>query len=972
MITQDDLERLANNPERGINMLVADVEKNQFNGTVTLNSKAHPAILAYDLILGTTHAFFNRLSDAVSKTHLKHARNVNDLSRNMGDEERFGLFAMPSSSSVQMGISETAFMDVAKDVTVVQGKVSTKYKKLLIPKDTVLDVNGYPFATNNGVEIRWSEKAGWQAVFDEETNNPFSPIGTNLVQKGFKLVNGTMYRLFTIPVQQLSITATENITANVGSGCMGRIEYKDYLYGVRAFLIKNGVQTEIDVTYDKDVFDPLKPTLAIIFDTVNNTIDYEIPDVYLNNGLGTGSLRIFTYTTVGLLEKDLRQTPATKIAANYQDYRYGSGNLSEYSAPLRNMGGIAWSMVETVTGGSDPVPFNEIKQALIDGRRSRNTPITENNLKGKVSNFGYGAVQTIDYLTYRTYSLSKELPIQSNKGFYAPMSCYVGSHLTTANDLIAAGVVFDNGRRITIPHNVLFDISTSTTKLVNAITADRYKNMTGEQLVDTLAKSTLAYTPFYYVMDMTNNQAVLRTYHLDSPKIKNQTFVAENASLGFELGVGSIAIEHVNTGYRVTIVTQSSDAYKKLDNNQLAIQLSLTPQDTNSLASVAGVLVGVTDDDERVFEFHLDSKFDVDVNDIMYFTNFNQFGAVQPNTGSTLSTSMTFIFCYVGDQEYSKTDSDAKIDRTLFGQDLVAIIETSYGVTFGKLMGNLYSRIRPLIGEAQYLRYTMDVPMTYPKNVFEYVDGQLVFGDDDLPVVKYKAGDMVYNTDGSVRLLYQRGDVVIDELGNPVEVAPRDLKYHWDFIAFDANYYFSTDLYDIEFAQYTKDYFVDEISYQLEVFTADALDRTNLFYQPRSKLGFQKVVVNSNFEAFLKQDLEFTLIYYLTATGYKDQNLKDALTASSPKVLNEGVFNKTTIGISNFVNDLMRDTPEQVVSVKLSAVAGDETVDVISNIDELAGFSIRKKLEQTGDGGLTIKESIDIIFMLHDVSTVGN
>lgn len=966
-MSQDDLERLANNPQRGINLIVNEIENNWFDGTVKLNSKSHPAVLSMDLILGTSHGFLNRLGDAVSKVFLLHARNVSDMSRNMSDDERFGLFANPADCSLQFAISEASFMSIAKDYTATQGKSTLSFKKLLIPKDTVVDVNGYSFAVSNGVELRFGEKSGWQAVFDEETNNPFTPITTNLVEKDKKLVNGTVYRLFTIPVKQMDIKATENITSNEGSGCRGSITYPDYLYGVRAFLYKDGVLSEIGVTYDQDVFDPLSPTLALNIDTVNKRFEYEIPDVYIANKLGIGTVRIYTYTTKGAMTKDLRETPPTNIIPNYQDYRYGAGKLNEFSSPLRNAPGVAWAVTAVATGGEDPIPFNEMKRQLIEDRRSRMTPITESNLVGKVENYGYTAVKSIDFLTRRSYSVSKELPIQDNKGFYAPMSCYVGSHLASANDLIGAGVVLDNGARITIPHNVLFDISEPTAKLLGTIDRQQYAGLSSEALVAKMANVTLAYTPFYYVMDLSNHQAVLRTYHLDEPTINNQTFVAENSTLGFELGVGAMNIAHQDDGYVITIVTQSSDSYKQVDNDQVGVQLSINPQDSSSQASLRGTLVGLTEQKERIWQFTLKSKFDVDVNNIIYFTNFSQFGIVQPSTGTALDLEMTLIFTTLGDPEYTKTDSDAKIDTTLFDDDVVAVIETRYSITLGKQLGNLYSRIRPLVGEAQYQRYGIDIPETYPETVFKYENGQLVFDENGDMVVEHKAGDIAYNSDGKVRLLYSRGDVIYEN-GVPVELAPRDLKYHWDFIGFDGNYFFSTDTYDKDFAQFTKDYFVNVISKDMEAFTALALDRTNLLYQPRSKLGWQKVVVNSNYESFLKQDLSFTITYYLTASGFRNQNLKDALTQSTPKVLNTKIYGADTIGTANFTTALLENASSDVVSAKTNALSGDTTVDVISNLDSLTGFSIRKELKLSGDGGTTVKEAIDIIFLQHDAS----
>lgn len=965
-LSQKDLELLANNPSRGINQIINEIENNWFNGTVQLNSKSHPFVLSMDLILGTSHGFINRLQDGVSRNHLRHARNISELSLNMSDEERYGLFAYPSNTVLQLAMDVNTFNTLSIDRTEQVGAVSVTYKELLVPKDTVVPVMGYDFSIMNGIRIQYNERNGWRVMYDGDTNNPLAPISSNLLDRDFKQVDDRKYLLVNIPVLQLGCMANENITANEASGCRGTYTYNDYLFGVRAFLINDKGMNEIRVSYDQDVFDPLTVTMALDIDTVNNRISYEIPDVYISNGLGKGVVRLYTYTTKGELSKDLTSVEPGKIVPNYQDYTYGQGNLGVYSIPFRNAGGVAWRVLEMVRGGTNPTPFNEIKRRVIFGRQQRTLPITENNLKGLVENYGYSPVKAIDFVTKRTYALTKELPVQGNKGFYSPMACYVGSYLASVDDLVKTGVVLDNGSRVTIPHNVLFDISNPTSRLVNQLTKNQYMNLSGEQLVDLLNRITLVYTPFYYVIDTSDKQAVLRTYHLDSPKIDRQTFVQSNPSLGLGVGVGQIAIEHRDGGYTITLVTQSDGAYQQLDNSQLGVQLSIQPQDTNSLASIPGRLVGMLDK-ERVWEFQLDSRFDVDVNDVLYFTNFWQFGSVQRSTGSTLSSEITFIFTTAGDKDVTRSDIDQKIDDSIFAIPMVGITETHYHVLFGRLLGNLYSRIRPLVGEAQYKRYDADVPARWLTTTHVRENGQLVFDEAGQPIVEHLAGDIIYEPDGSPRLLYRRDVDIVYENGEPVMLEPRFLKYHWDFIAFDGNYMFSKDAYDKEFAQDTKNFFTDVVSVQMDGFTSQALDRTNLYYQPRSKLGYQRVVINSNYESILRQDLSFTVTYYLTESGYRNPNLRAALESSTPRQLNMALFGKTTIGITGFVELLMKDAGDQVVTVKISALSGDDTVDVISNVDDLTGFSVRKRLELSSDGLVSVQEDIDIIFLPHDV-----
>lgn len=965
-ISQEELERLANNPMRGINLIVNEVEQNWFNGTVQLNSKTHPAVLCMDIILGTSHGFINRVLDATSRIAMRHARTVSELSRNMGDEERYGLFASPSSTVAQMGMNVDTFMELALERTLTVGKASVTYKELLIPKDTTINVNGYDFAISNGIRIQYNERNGWKVVYDGETNSPFQPIGSNVLVRDFKQVDDRLYILINIPVVQLSCKVSENFTVNDASGCRGTITYNDYLYGVRAFLVQNGVMNEVRVSYDQDVFDPLKVTLALDIDTVNNRFNFEIPAVYIDNQRGLGTLRIYTYSTKGELTKNFTQVSPADIPANYQDYRFGAGELDPYSVPFRTAGSIAWQIIEMVTGGQNPVPFNEMKQRVIDGRQQRTTPITENNLKGAVQNYGYNPVKAIDYVTKRAYALTKELPTQANKNMSAPMACFVGSYLASVNDLVASGVVLDNGNRVTIPHNVLFDVSRPTSVLINSITKAQYMGLQGESLVDLTSDRTLVYTPFYYVMDLTNKQAVLRTYHLDGPEVKHQTYKADNPSLGLEVGVGQIAIEHQDDGYLLTMVTKSGSAFKNLEDDQVGIQLSLTPKDSSSLASIAGKLVAYTSDNERVYEFHLASRFDVDVNDVLYFTNFNQFGQIQAATGTDLTAEVTFIFCVTGDKEVTRSTIDDKVNDAVFAEEMVGVLETRYSITFGQLLGNLYSRIRPLVGEAQYKRYEADVPETYLTTEYKRVNGELVFENGE-PVVLHQAGDIKYNPDGSVSLLYRRDVDIVYENGKPVELAPRFLKYHWDFIAFDGNYFFSKDDYDKQFAQDTKDYFIRVVSKDMLAFSSEALDRTVLYYQPRSKLGFQQVVINSNYQSILKQDLTFSVTYYLTESGYRNANLRTALEDSTPRQINQALYNTTTVSMADLVASLREDVSAEVVSVKLSALSGDSTVDVISNVDDLTGFSVRKRLVLSSDGLVSVEEAIDVVFLPHDV-----
>ncbi|ASU03854.1 putative virion structural protein [Erwinia phage vB_EamM_Joad] len=969
-LSQDDLLNLGNNPTRGVNLIINEVEQSWNNGTIQLNSKAHPAILCVDLIIGTTHGFLNRLSDACSKTFLLHARNVEDLSRNIADEERYGLFANPSTSSMWFAINVENLKAIAKDAEIQDNMVTTRYKKVLIPKDTMITVTGYDFLIENGIEIRYNERTGYQVVYDASTNNPFNVLSTNLLEREFREIEGRKFLMVKIPVRQLSCAVSDKINSTESSGCSGAYSYTDYLYGVRAFLTnQNNQTTELRVSYDQDTFDPLTPTLALKLDTVNNTIRYEIPDVYISNGMGIGTVTLYTYTTKGELVKDLTSIEISKYQPNYLDFRYPGKALGPYSMELPSSGGIAWQFADIVSGGSNPIPFTVLKESIIAGRRQRGIPITDSNLSGELANYGYGSVRSVDLLTARRYSVTKELPIQSNKDFHSTMNCFVGSHLTSVNTLIDSGVVYDNSKRVTIPPGVLFDVSTPTTVLINQLTKNAYMGLSSDAKVELVSNNTLVYIPFYYVFDLTNNQTVLRTYHLDEPKFMLPTYIGENPNLGLEVGVGEITINHTDTGYEILLKTKSGKGYKQLENANVGVQLSFATEDSTRPACIAGELMGTDDQQERVWRFKLESSFDVDVNNLLVIKNMHQFGVVRDVT-IQLTDELSFIFTVSADTTVPSTSMDERLDQTLFTRQMMAIIETRYKVQLGAELTNIYSRIRPLKGDDQYQRYDHDVPDTYEQIVYQRDDkGKLVLDVNKRPIIEHNIGEPKYTSGGSPIYKYRANvDYVIGADGQPVLKAPADLLYHWDFIAFDGAYFFSNDSYDQAFAQETKDYFIKVITKDMEAFNADARDRTSLYYQPKSKIGYRNVMVNNNYETVIRQDLAFQVVYYLNKSGFNNTNLKESLRTTTPQIINNLLLSSNTLGMSDITEALKKDAGGDVVDVKIGAFAGDTTLDVVSNLDSSSGFSVRKLLETGSNGLLSVKEAVEVSFLQHDVS----
>lgn len=964
-----ELELLSNNPSRVIATVYNRLEEAVANKGGKLNTKGDPFSFCVDLIVGTNYSFISRLGDTTAATYSVHARNLKDLSKEMSDEDWVGVFSEPSGTTVRYIIGEETLNKVAIDYTEADGNLVNVYKKLVLPPDTIFKVAGIPFLLENPVEIRVMQHGGYQVVYDSTYNSPLKPLVSNSPDKEVLRIGGVNYLSIHLPVRQLFVTEDPNIPVNITSGMKKTITHKDKLYAIRAFITPDGSATrsEMSVVYNNEVFDPNQPTLVVDIIDENN-FQVSIPTVYLQNGMALGRVTILTYTTMGELNRDRSTLASQQYDIEYFDYRNTKGALDSYSAPFRGINEVRIDCIAPITGGQNAISFNDLKNTIIYGHRRRQIPISNSDLEQTLLAMGYDSAKSVDSVTRRLLRTTKDLPIQENKlfedesmaRFNSSIGTYTGSILTSMEELVASGNAIDNGKRVSILRGAVFDITEQTAKLVPAHEIVTLKGSSNQLKIDVMGNKSMVYLPFLYVIDGNNSRAEVRCYRVTNPEIMYQLFRYENANLGIQVSIGSITVVSDATGYLIEIKTKSSDAYKDLQDNLVGIQLSFKAAGSNSPAVMRGTLKGRTSDKERIWQFKLDSRFDIDSLDQIDLKGFTQFGRPQEEIRVDLDERANFIFTYAGDGLTLKSSADFKIEQSLFDRTNVAIIETEYRVIFGKPLNSLYTRIRPMVGPAQYQKYEQNVPETYEEDIYQYENKKLVIVNGQA-VLLHRKGDPVKNPDGSPRWLHLAGTTVYNEKGEPVLLEPRKLKYHWDFIGFDFNYMLSQDDYDATYLGLVEDFFANEVNDQIARINAKALDETRIMFKPRSTMGYTQVILNEGISKTIRTDINLSVIYYLNDEGMSDEDLKRVLTNNTHKVANEQL-RKDTFSVSELTGILRAN---DVMDVRIIATAGIDVVDVITNVDDTNGFSVKKVLDQTSDRLLTIKEDIEIVFKRH-------
>lgn len=964
------LEQYMNNPSRFINVVINEIENAVENGGGKMNGKGHPFTYALDVIVATNYGFISRSGDNIASLYPVHARNIKDLSKVMSDEDWVGVFAEPSSTMFRWVAPEESLKKAAIPFTEVSENMENKYKKLTLAADTQLYVAGIPFLLENPVEIRLLEHGGYQVLYDSNYYSPLKPLVTNSPDKEILDIKNIKHLAVHLPVRQLEVTEEPSHPVNITTGYKKVIEFKDSLYAIRAFITPDGSsdRKEMAIVYNNDIYDPNQPTLTI--DMIDEkSFEASIPSVYLQNGTALGRLTILTYTTRGQMNQDLSLIRNQEHSVTYRDYRYEKGKVDKFTAPLVGLGGVFVDSIAPIQGGRFAIGFEELKNTIIYGNRRRKIPISNSDLDRTLLDMGYDSAKSIDSLGRRLLRTTADLPTQGNKVFEddvgvrtnTTIGTYTGSILTSIEALVGSGNAIDNGKRVTIRRGTVFDITEQTSKLVPLYEVNQLMAASNQFKIDTMGSKSLVYLPFMYVLDISNDRAVVRTYRTAKPEIRYQTFLYENSTLGVQVGVGEINIKSNDDGYVIEIKTKSDEGYKKLDNTLLGAQISFQSSDSNSAAIKRGELLGKTQDGERIFRFTLPTRYDIDSKNEIDLRGFNQFGQPQDVVRIALESVANFIFTYTADGQILRAASDFKVDQTLFNGTTIAMIETEYKVSFGKSISSMYTRITPMVGEARYEKYPNNVPELYDKDEFKRDDNGKLIIENGKAILEHPKGTPVYNTDGTPRWQYLAGQTVYDEKGNPVLKKPRELLYYWDYVGLDFNYQLSQDVYDKDYVNSIENFIADQVNDEIAMITKKLLDETVILFKPRSTMGFTQVVMNEGVKKTIRTDIRLSVNYYLSDEGMMDADLKQALTDNTHVQANK-MLAKETFSVSELVQSLRNN---DVIDVRVSAMAGLDNIDVITNIDDTNGFSVRKLLDQTSDRLLTIKEDIDVTFLRH-------
>jgi hypothetical protein len=893
-----------------------------------------------------------------------------ELYRHMSNVDYINVFSSPSVAPLLLVYSMTEVLEKAVETG------NAGVRKLVIPRHTKIMAGDVPFTLQYPIEIRVLPHGGLQVVYDNSRPSPLHPLESNNVH--WKTVNYNIGRedfiQLEVPTQQIEI---KNYTAALSASKVFNksYAYTDQFYYCRVYASDGkGGWTEIKTTHSDQVFDPNTPT-AVLQLLDDNQLNVSIPQVYYSTGLVNRTLRIDIYTTRGALELALQGYSTDMFKATYMDY--DNDDNGRYTSPVSRLVTGYFMSAGPATGGSNAIGFNKLKERVIHNALGNiDLPITNVQIQSQLdllTDVGFSCVTDVDNVTNRLYAASRELPTPDIKEISSGIGANVISLSKTIDQLLASADVMNNGQRITLLPSNLYRDEGGYLSVVDKESRNALLSLSSDVLIEQVTNGNYFYTPFHYVYDVTDDVFSVRPYYFGSPELSQRFFVMDNGTMGVGVNSNSHKFERTDTGWVLTVMTNSTDSLKTLDDDGLVAQIAFIPAGELSRVYLNGTLLGRDPKTkEWIFEFRFNSTWDVDKANRVYLDGFEADG-ISPHAYPAEMDTVFDLF-YGVRTELVEVGEETQIDQNLgkfkYADAITGLYHEQVTLTLGNVLDGLWARARSTVGEEHYLRHDVDVPLTYTTNVpaRNPETGAVMIAYDEAGkpsiVYEHRAGDVVMEGDNMV-YLHRRGDIVLHS-GAPVVVNPRSILRQVELCLFDGTYYFVTNETDLAYRDSVPDQVVEWVNVTLKPIRNKLLEKTKLWFHPKATVGLINALVDDSLAVSIQAAQHLTVEYFVSSLVYRDEALKEELRKSTRKAITKAFKEPqvTRNGLETALKDVMG---ADILGVTISDLGGPRNYSVISMADESSRLCIGKKLVQLPNGTYGVEDSITIEFVKHSV-----
>ena len=961
------IDQVRTNP-LAITKVILDAVEAASAGEQRVVDPSNSWVMLLESAIVTSSASIMQAEALTRRQYTTVSQTEDELYLHMSDVDYANRFSTPSRTSyyILMGKDEL----YAKAVSTGVGRV----RKLVIPRNTQFSVAGYKFSMQYPIELRIMSHGGLQIVYDVTTPSPLQALESNIVAWALVEINGIEYIQMEIPVSQFSIKTEYPKISNTG-GFTQNVLYEDNFYYCRVYIARtDGTWKEIKTTHTDQVYDPFTPTAVL--KVYLGQVNVHIPPIYFTTGQITTELRIDVYTTKGPVDLILSNYEVNAHTAKWIDLEGEDDGI--YTAPLSTFSTMAVYSDKTVTGGTLPVTFEQLRQLVMtNSLGSPVLPITNAQIDTVLSRRGYKVLKNIDIITNRIFLATRGLPLPPNSATVAPTGCLMGMFQSSIEELAMVPTTSPNGNRLTILPTTLYHQRGGVIQVVSQTELSDLYALNAESFVNAVNSGSYLYTPFHYVFDTNASVFACRGYYLDSPKVESKVFVAENDTAVLEISTRSYVLERTAEGYRLQIITRSGDSFKALPDESIQVQLSYTAKRESSRAYMVGTFLGTdAETNERLYEFNITTDYDINELDEIFLTSFKMFDVVtERELPSDLLSGFDITYVVVN---YTVTGMQgSELDQSVATyllpdeyENYVAVIRERLLIRLGYPLKELWSKSRSVISSIEYERYLVDVPYLYEADVFERDgNGHIVMVPDGNGGIAFnrlhRAGDPVLDVDGNPVIKHVAGELKRDAEGEPIPKSTRGMLRQVELLFIDGRYFFANKPDTVSYRNSIPMTVVDWLRDDIAPYQKVMLEKTELYFYPQATLGNITVLSEGGESLRIPAEQQFNVQVYVSQQVYDNGVLKIELANSMTRVIAD-ILTRSMVSILDINAELKAALGDDVYGVLVSGLGGSRNINTMTITDESQRAVIRKRLAIDGDGALIIQDDFNVNFSIHN------
>lgn len=944
------LEWLTRNPASTMLKVLKDITA-RMDGEFEYNDPSTPFMLLLETAALTQSDMTITHHQHLQKVYAKMAQTKEDLYHTMTDEDLVGAFAYPSHGRMQIAIP---IMDVMSRAKLMD---NTNIHHFFLPEGTVFSAGEFSFILPRKIDIRFMPKGGLQVIYGDSTLNEIFNFESNLIDYDVKRVpiNGqlTDFLCIYMTLYQMNITSSNEV-ASATSGYDKIIHVKDQYFMCRVYSKNSlGNWESLNVTHSKINYDVDKPTATVV--VLDGAVRIQIPQIYFTKGLISSSILAEVFTTKGKIDINL--------------YEFGDGNTiniglptgtyhtSTQTIPIAMLKSLTSSLIygeSTATGGANQPSFDMLKDRHIQHALTRKRPVSDVEIRNRLIDYGFDVSLSEETVTRRLFLGSREMPDSTFGKSTAFATTTMATLYTTLDALKTNDRVINNGRRLTILPSALYSLNGKNVQLLDSTLADKIEIMGADEITQQVKETDYACTPFYHILDSTGTTFEYRVYQLDSPTIPKRSFNDINTTTEVTFGTSSINIEFKEPYYVITIFAKSSGEFDTSLVDKIFTQLTYRTPDKSYVGAINGKYIGVTKEDEYIWQFTIKTALDIDSNHLMHVKDIEVKNNKIIDTQMLLKQDFNLIY---GISDYSVDGlQKTEMDKLIVGYtgEYVAMVHETLTVVFGKYLDGLYTRSRSIKGNNIYKQYEKNIYAFYEETQyeidtvtglpkFEEINGKMQYK------VLHKKGDPILDSAGNHIIKHEAGTVMTDEYGDPIMIENGKVERTIDLFLINAIYRFATHSNDRNYYESLGNVVVSYLENYIDPVSRDIDNGTKIKFYPKINLGDVLVRAGDDTQFSINSALPFTLRIALSEEKYNSLSYRDEVQLTVINILREQIKLRR-IGLNNLAKVISNNLGDDIFGVAISSPYLSHDIPVYSLINDTEVFTLARTLEKLANG----------------------